>query len=103
MNAKDQYELEQAARELARNFIRAYVTRGDTYGQLRASHMGVSSRDYTISIGGYMNEKFYSTEFMIVPKLNGITANIVFKLSDIYREVEGEIMSARALEDFHLE
>ena len=97
------YELEQAARELAKRFIRPYVTRKDSFSSLKASHMGMGCTKETVSIGGWMDGKSYSTDFIIVPKVNGHPANVSFKLRDIFHEVLVEVMSAEAIEDFHLE
>ena len=97
------YEIEQAARELAKRFIRVYVTRGDSLGSLKASYMRMSCADESVSIGGRMAEKHYTTDFILVSYVGGKTANQAFKLRDIYREIEGEIKSAEAVEDFKLE
>ena len=103
MDSHEQYELEQAARELAKRFIRPYVTRGDSFESLKASHMGMMCSVESVCIGGRMDEKCYTTDFIIVSRVGGQTANFVFKLRNIYREVEGEIQSAEAVDDFHLE
>ncbi len=103
MNAQEQYEIEPAARELAKRFIRPYVTRGDSFRSLKESHMGMSCTEESICIGGKMNEKCYTTDFIIVSRVGGRIANVAFKLSDIFREVLGEILSAESVEDFKLE
>ncbi len=103
MDSQITYEIEQAARELAKRFIRSYVKRGDSFESLKASHMGMGCTGESVRIGGRMNEKCYTTDFIIVSCVGGKTANVAFKLRDIFREVEGEIKSAEAVEDFHLE
>ena len=103
MDSREQYELEQAARELAKRFIRPYVARGDSFESLKASHMGMMCSEESVCIGGRMEEKCYTTDFIIVSHVGGKTANVAFKLRDICREVLGEIKSAEAVEDFHLE
>jgi len=103
MNSSEQYEIEQAARELAKRFIRPYVARGDSFESLKASHMGMIGSIGSVCIGGWMNEKSYAPDFMLVSRVGGKTANIAFRLRDIFREVEGEIRSAAALDDFRLE
>ena len=103
MESQITYELELAARELAKRFIRPYVTRGDSFESLKASHMGMICTEESVCIGGWMNGKSYTPDFMLVSKVNGQPANIAFKLHNIFREVLGEVKSAEAVEDFHLE
>lgn len=103
MDSHLSYETEQAARELAKRFIRPYVTRGDSLENLNASHMGMGCTGESVCIGGWMNGKSWSTDFLLVSKVGGREANVSFRLPDIFREVEGEILSARAVDDFRLE
>ena len=103
MDSHISYEIEQAARELAKRFIRPYVTRGDSFESLKASHMGMGCTGESVCIGGWMNGKSYTTDFMLVSHVGGKTANVAFKLRDIFREILGEIKSAEAVDDFHLE
>ncbi|MFA6566672.1 MAG: hypothetical protein WCS96_00525 [Victivallales bacterium] len=103
MDSREQYELEQAARELAKRFIRPYVKRGDSFESLKASHMGLMRTEESVCIGGWMDGKSYTTDFIIVSRVGGQTTKIAFKIRDIFREVLGEIKSAEAIEDFHLE
>ena len=103
MESHISYELEQAARELAKRFIRPYVTRGDSFESLKASHMGMICTEESVCIGGWMNGKSYTTDFMLVSHVGGQTANVALKLRDIFREVLGEVKSAEAVEEFHLE
>ena len=103
MESHISYETEQAARELAKRFIRPYVARGDSFENLKASHMGMLCSDESVCIGGWMDGKSYNTDFILVSKANGQSANLAFKLRNIYHEVEGEIKSAESVEDFHLE
>ena len=102
MESHISYEIEQAARELAKRFIRPYVTRGDSFESLKASHMGLLCTEVSVCIGGWMNGKSYTPDFMLVSKVNGQPANIAFKLHNIFREVLGEIKSADAVEDFQV-
>jgi len=97
------YETEQAARELAKRFIRPYVMRGDSFESLKASHMGMICSEESVCIGGWMNGKSYTTDFILVSRVGGKTANVTYKLRDIFNEILGEIKSAEAVEDFHLE
>jgi hypothetical protein len=103
MESHISYETEQAARELAKRFIRPYVTRGDSFESLKASHMGMGCTGESVCIGGRMNEKCYTTDFIIVSHVGGKTANVAFKLRDVFREILGEVKSAEAVDDFHLE
>ena len=97
------YELAVAARELAKRFIYRYVERGDSFESLKASHMGMGCTHESVRIGGWMNGKSWSTDYILVAKVNGHTVNLHFKLRDIFREIEGAIKTAAALEDFKLE
>ncbi len=103
MDSHEQYEIEQAARALAKRFIRPYVERGDSFESLKKSHMGMGCTGESVCIGGWINGKSYSTDYILVSKVNGREANVSFRLLDIFREIEGEILSARAVDDFRLE
>ena len=103
MDSREQYEIEQASRALAKRFIYRYVERGDSFESLKKSHMGMGCTRESVCIGGWMNGKSYSTDFILVSKVDGRAANVTFRLRDIYREVEGEILSARDVDDFRLE
>jgi hypothetical protein len=92
-----------AARELAKRFIYHYVERGDSLESLKKSHMGMGCLKERLQIGGWMNGKSYSTDYILVSKVNGREANVAFRLRTIFREIEGEIKSAAALDDFKLE
>ncbi len=103
MDSHEQYEIEQAARALAKRFIRPYVERGDSFESLKKSHMGMGCTGESVCIGGWMNGKSWSTDYILVSKVRGREANVAFRLFDIFREVKGEILSARAVDDFRLE
>ncbi len=103
MDSHERYEIEQAARALAKRFLYPYIERGDSFESLKKSHMGMGCRKESVCIGGLMDGKSYATDFVLVAKVDGKEANAAFKLNDIFREVQGEIMSARDLEDFKLE
>jgi len=97
-------ELARAARRLAKRLIYRYVERGDSISTLKKSHMGMAGPPgYSVMIGGWMAGKVWSTDFIIVSKVDGHEVNLAFKLREIYREVKGEILTARDLEDFRLE
>ena len=103
MNSHEQYELEQSARALAKRFLYPYIERGDSFESLKKSHMGMGCTKESVCIGGWMNGKSYSTDFILIAKVGGKKVNVAFRLLDIFREVKGEIMTARDLEDFKLE
>ena len=92
-----------AARELAKRFIYRYVERGDSFESLKKSHMGMGCSSERVQIGGLMNGKSYTTDFILVSKVDGREANVAFRLRDIFREIDGDIKSAAALDDFKLE
>ena len=97
-------ELARAARQLAKRLIYRYVERGDSLSDLKKSHMGMAGPPgYSVSIGGWMDGKAWATDFIVVSKVDGYKVNRAFKLRDIFREVEGEIKSARDVDDFRLE
>ena len=85
MDSHITYEIEQAARELAKRFIRPYVTRGDSFESLKASHMGMICSEESVCIGGWMTGKSYTTDFILVSKVDGREANVAFRLRDIFR------------------
>ncbi|HOC93362.1 MAG TPA: hypothetical protein PKH33_13485 [bacterium] len=103
MDSHEQYEIEQAARALAKRFIRPYVERGDSFESLKKSHMGMGCTGERVQIGGWMNDKSWSTDFILVSKVGGREANVTFRLRDVFKEVRGEIQSARDVDDFRLE
>ena len=103
MDSREQYEIEQTSRALAKRFIHRYVERGDSFESLKKSHMGMGCLKERVQIGGWMSGKSYSTDFILVSKVDGLEANVAFRLRDIYREVEGEILSARDVDNFRLE
>ncbi|HPI78140.1 MAG TPA: hypothetical protein PLK80_15535 [bacterium] len=103
MDSHLSYETELAARELAKRFIRSYVARGDSIESLKASHMGMGCTGESVCIGGWMNGKSYTTDFILVSRVGGKTANVAYKLRDIFNEILGEIKSAEAVDDFKLE
>jgi len=103
MDSHLSYETELAARELAKRFIRSYVARGDSIESLKASHMGMGCTGESVCIGGWMNGKSYTTDFILVSRVGGKTANVAYKLRDIFNEIIGEIKSAEAVDDFKLE
>ena len=50
-----------------------------------------------------MDGKSYSTDFIIVASVEGQEVNLVFKTRDIIRDIEAELKTASALDDFKLE
>ncbi len=77
------------AREIAKNLIRHYVLRGDSFGYLRSSYLGAGCKDYNVSIGGYdtdNNKKIPNTK-IAVRKIKGKEVNILFNLQEIFDEI----------------
>jgi len=103
MSSHELYEIEQAARALAKRFLFPYVERGDSFESLKASHMGMGCTGESVCIGGWMNGKSYTTDFVLVAVVGGKEANVSFRLRDIIKEIQGDILSARDIEDFKLE
>jgi len=75
-------------RDYARDLIEVYVLRGESLEQLRRGQMGYANSEYWASIGGYMNGKKYTTDKIIVSKINGEDCEYVFDLKDIYNEIK---------------
>lgn len=78
-------------REVAKDFIRAYVARGDSLKSLRDGQMGESNKDgHSISIGGYINGKKISTDKIVVEQINGkkLKTPYVVSLREVYAELK---------------
>lgn len=70
---------------LAINMLKPYIERGETIQQTKAGQMGTFTTDGSAQVGGYVNGKKYSTDYVItVTKDNKIQS---FKLKDIFNEV----------------
>lgn len=74
--------------EVAKNAIRKYVERGDSIGDLKSGQGGGTSKGGHQSIGGYINGKRISTDYMVVELDDGRVYK--YKLKDIYDSVAAE-------------
>ena len=74
-------------REAAIDLIKVYVLRGETIAQLKASQQGALLTGYHASIGGFINNKKYNTDHIIVYKVDDKEVNMIFKLKDIYDSI----------------
>lgn len=76
--------------EAAKTLIRPYVKRGSGLDFLK--DMGaVSPNSYWVTIGGYMNGKKITNEQIGVSRdMNGKEVNKIFKLKEIYKQIEQE-------------
>lgn len=73
-------------REYAINMVKPYIERGDSIEHMKSGQMGVYSDSQSCQIGGYVDNKHYSNDFVI--SKNRRTGEIgVFKLKDLYEEV----------------
>ncbi len=86
------------AKEAAKDFIRAYVLRGDTLKQLADGMLGYAGSDYYASIGGYIYNGSYKdgtlhfvrkvSRYQIgIERLAGNDCNELFSLQEIYNEI----------------
>ena len=67
---------------LAIKMIKVYVERGETISDLKKGQMGCGDEDGYRSIGGYINEKRYNTDYIIVELKD--KQKFVFKLQDVF-------------------
>ncbi len=96
-------EMVLAARALARRLICRMVVGGATISDVKKSHTGMCGPGYSASVGGWMDGKSYSTDFIIVASVEGQEVNLVFKTRDIIRDIDAELKTASALDNFKLE
>lgn len=75
-------------RDLAKQMIFPYVTRGETIYQLKASHMGMGATGYHCMIGGYSNNKYYSTDYVIT-EINDVVQ--IFSLIELIDEIKNNV------------
>jgi DNA-binding protein Fis len=97
-------------KQAAIQLIESYVKRGESIQSLKNGQMGEAGGDFSAQIGGYINGKKYSTDNILVTKLNGKEVNEVFSLKKIYDEilqsskdttlmVEGNLEGAGAIDE----
>lgn len=81
------FQTEDRAYLAAENLIKAYVLRGDTIKSLKSGMQGMSSPDGpSVSISGYIGDKRFSTDWIVVCKdMGGKLVNKTYKLIDIYK------------------
>lgn len=74
------------------NLIKKYVERGDPIEWLKAGQMGYASSDYWAQIGGHLTpgdkKSIYSSDWILVTKINGVDVRYAFKLQRIYDEIK---------------
>lgn len=76
----------KTAKELAINLIKPYVLRGDSIRHIKTP-MGFSGGGDSVQLSGYLNGKHYSTDYIIVNRLNNEEVEYKFKFMDIYNEI----------------
>ncbi len=82
LNHKPQKEItETTAKGYAKDFIRAYVHRGDSYDSLDKSHMGLANGEYHINIRQHK---------IIIDEIKNQSTNFSFSLKSIYDELKNE-------------
>lgn len=75
------------AKRAAIDLIRSYVLAGRTLEQFKEGELGYFGPDYHASIGGYINRKRISTDYILVEQLNGRPYTKTFLLKDIITAV----------------
>lgn len=82
------------ARQAAINLIANSVERGDSLECLKASFLDNSSLSYSASIGGYVNQKWVSTNFIVVTELQGNKIEPkIFELKELYLTLKSQFMA----------
>lgn len=71
----------------ARSLINVYVKRGDSVRSLKLGQLGHYSDNFKAQIGGYCNNKFYSTDNIVVSKIGNKDVCLVYKLKDVYNSL----------------
>ncbi len=72
---------QKSAREIAKNFIRAYVLRGDSVTQLNQSHLGTANGEFSAEI---RSNKIH------IERIGKKKVSVYFPLKEIYDEVRAE-------------
>jgi hypothetical protein len=75
-------------KEVAVNLIKVYVERGDSIKGLKSGLMGSFSSDSRSSISGWKEGKHYSSDYILVERVNGEECFEVFKLKELYEEIK---------------
>ncbi len=80
------------ARDLAKDFLRPYVERGDSLDSITEGHMGCFSREYCLQIGAcvWKNGKArdYSRDELVVTRFRGKECLLVFSVPDLIEEIK---------------
>lgn len=76
------------AQDLAIKLIKVYVERGDTIASLKAGYGGYGCTEFSASIGGYLNGKAVTNDYIIVSRINNEECAYTFKLEDIYNLIK---------------
>lgn len=75
-------------KKTAINLIKVYVERGENIKDLKSGMIGNFSSDSHAQISGWIKDKRYSSDYIIVERTNGKDCMEVFKLKDIYEEIK---------------
>jgi hypothetical protein len=82
------------AKDIAINFIRPYVLRGDSLESLIAGSGGQYSKDYHVEIGGYVWDKTIKNllykakrDEVVVSQINGEDCLFIYKIYKLYDEI----------------
>jgi hypothetical protein len=78
------------ALKAAKELIRAYVGRGDTYDDISKSYLGEYTGDKDVFIGGYIWGTKISCHQIAVSILFGEVVNEVFSLRQVFDDIKSE-------------
>jgi len=87
----------QTTKQVARDLIKYYVIRGDTFESLKAGRLGSYNSEDGACIGGYIGDKKINPDKIIVNKINGEEIlPEVFSLKKIFDEILNEHLRIKA-------
>lgn len=75
------------AKDVAIDLIDVYVKRGDSIQSLKSGMQGSFSDKGRSSISGYIGNKKYDSNYIVVTRVGKEDINAIFKLADIYDEI----------------
>lgn len=79
--------MKEKAFSCAVNMLKVYILRGETIKQTKSGCMGSCNDRYCASVSGYVGNKKYSSDYVIVTEVDKQKVEYVFKLTDIYDHV----------------
>lgn len=87
-------------REVAKNFIRPYVERGDSLESLLQGHLGHGGPDYHAQIGGVVmwngKQKTVGDDRIAITEVQGVAYFETYPLEKLFKEVQRELKQKNA-------